>query len=155
MLSIGSKTSSAKWFIGILMGICALAVPILSHAADPATQPTTRGGARGGAGARAGGGAPATPAYKSYEVLPDRQVTFRIAAPNATTVSFTSPDTSAGPKAQMKKTTTASGKQPSARSNPAPIAIPSTSTAFPSWISRIHLPANPTIMSQASCLFRQ
>ena len=52
---------------------------------------------RGGAG---GGGAP----VRSAEVLPDRQVTFRISAPQATTVRFTSSDIfNLGQKAQMTK----------------------------------------------------
>ena len=50
------------------------------------------------------GRGPSAPAVNSAEILPDRQVTFRIFAPEATTVRFASSDImNLGPKAQMTK----------------------------------------------------
>ena len=63
-------------------------------AASAAFQPA---GGRGGPGVGA-------PPVRSTEILPDRQVTFRISAPQATTVRFTSADIfNLGPKARMTK----------------------------------------------------
>jgi enterochelin esterase-like enzyme len=55
-------------------------------------------------GMRGMGRSNAVPAVQSVEILPDRQVTFRISAPQATNVRFTSSDIfNLGPKADMTK----------------------------------------------------
>jgi hypothetical protein len=61
--------------------------------------------AGGRAGRRVGmrGRGNAAPAVKSVEVLPDRQVTFGISAPEATNVRFTSSDANPGPRSRMTK----------------------------------------------------
>jgi enterochelin esterase-like enzyme len=86
-------------------GIAAAALCLAAWAAvgfaqtQPAATATAPGG-RGGRGARG----PAAPAINSTEVLPDRQITFRLYAPQATSVRFTSADIfNLGPKAQMTK----------------------------------------------------
>jgi enterochelin esterase-like enzyme len=117
-----SKHAAATQFVRVLLGLGLLAMPlacatrssespvVVSRTATaPASQsaaasraqtvPAARGGRGGGRG-----GMNAGPAYLSVEVLPDRQVTFRLAAPRATSVGFTSPDLfNLGPKSQMAK----------------------------------------------------
>lgn len=86
--------------VGLLLSLSLVVIPILgSQAAQqparPGTPPTV-----GGRGGRGG----AARAVISAEVLPDRQVTFRIAAPQATDVRFASSDIfNLGAKAQMTK----------------------------------------------------
>ena len=74
----------------------------LSLAILAVAQNNTTAGRRGGTrGARRSG---AASALVSAEILPDRQVTFRISAPQANSVRFTSSDIfNLGPKAQMTK----------------------------------------------------
>jgi enterochelin esterase-like enzyme len=85
--------------LGLLLGLGLVAIPAMrSSAAEQPAQPRppaveSRGGRGGGAQAPV-----------SVEVLSDRQVTFRISAPQATSVRFASSDISnLGAKAQMTK----------------------------------------------------
>ncbi len=99
----------SKWCIELLLGLGLFVLPaVRSQAAEQsarqlAAQPE---GPAGGAapatrGRRGGSGAPAV---VSAEVLSDRQITFRLSAPQATNVRFTSSDIfNLGEKAQMKK----------------------------------------------------
>jgi enterochelin esterase-like enzyme len=82
---------------GKILLVCTIAALSLSIAESAQNAP-----ARGGAGGmRRGGGAPAV---VSTEIMPDRQITFRISAPQATDVRFASSDIfNLGEKAQMKK----------------------------------------------------
>jgi enterochelin esterase-like enzyme len=107
MMNYGmSKHVVAKQFVRVLLGLGLLAMPLAcATAAAPASQSAATSRAQTAPAARGGrGGMSAAPAYASVEVLPDRQVTFRLAAPRATSVGFTSPDLfNLGPKSQMKK----------------------------------------------------
>ena len=92
-----SIAHSEKWMskrgLGVLLGLSLLVIPIMES--NAAAQPARRG-VRGGRGR--------APAVVSAEILPDRQVTFRIAAPQANDVRFTSSDIfNLGPQAQMTK----------------------------------------------------
>jgi enterochelin esterase-like enzyme len=78
-----------------------LSLVVRSLAGEPGAP--AGGMAPAGAGARGGRGGGA-PAVRSTEALPDRQITFRISAPQATSVRFASSDIfNLGDKAQMKK----------------------------------------------------
>jgi len=87
------KSNVSKQCIGLLLGL-SLFAQLIFREPTAAAQPAAP--ARGGRGG--------TPAVRSAEILPDRQVTFRISAPQATNVRFTSADIfNLGSKAQMKK----------------------------------------------------
>jgi enterochelin esterase family protein len=78
----------------------------LNAAPSAAAQPggPARGEAPAGAPGGRGGRGNQAPAVNSAEILADRQVTFRIRAPQATSVRFTGADIfNLGPKAQMTK----------------------------------------------------
>ncbi len=87
-----SKVS--KTLLAGMVGVLCLVITAIAQDA-----PAARGRADGKGGR--GGGAPA---LVSAEVRPDRQITFRISAPRATSVRFASSDIfNLGPKAQMTK----------------------------------------------------
>jgi enterochelin esterase-like enzyme len=97
--------TNVRWTIrqrglGLLLGLGLVAIPAmrLSAAEQPAQpRPPAATEGRGGRGG-------AAPALVSAEVLSDRQVTFRISAPQATNVRFASSDIfNLGAKAQMTK----------------------------------------------------
>jgi hypothetical protein len=81
--------------ISTVVSLC-LAIVVVAQNAPAADG---RAGGRGGMrGMRCGGSAPTV---RSVEVLADRQVTFRISAPQATNIRFTSSDIfNLGPKSR-------------------------------------------------------
>ena len=80
------KCSVSKLCSGMLLGWCLFVILIMGSQATG--QPVRRD----------------IPTVISAEILPDRQVTFRIAAPQANNVRFASSDIfNLGPKAQMTK----------------------------------------------------
>ncbi len=90
----------SKRCISLLLGLTVLALPILP--AQAAEQPARQGAPTAAAGRGGRGGA--APALVSAEVRSDRQVTFRISAPQANSVRFASSDIfNLGAKAQMTK----------------------------------------------------
>lgn len=85
-------------FINIIISLCLMIVASAQDAPAAGGQAGRRGSMRGM------GRGNAAPVVQSVEVLPDRQVTFRISAPQATNVRFTSSDIfNLGSKAQMTK----------------------------------------------------
>jgi enterochelin esterase-like enzyme len=82
--------------ISVFVSLC----PAIVTVAQDAPAAGDRAGGRGG---MRGMGRGAAPSIRSVEVLPDRQVTFRISAPQATSVRFTSSDTNPGPRSRMTK----------------------------------------------------
>lgn len=95
MLRVVSKRAMLKLSIGLLSGCIVLGTAaVQSQTPEPAQQrpPAARG--RGNA----------APAVISTEVLPDRQITFRISAPQAESVRLATPDISnMSDNGQMKK----------------------------------------------------
>jgi enterochelin esterase-like enzyme len=100
MLIAGLKSITSRRRIGLLLGLSLLVIPVAwSQAAERPGRESTAA-----AGARRGRGGARAPAIVSTEVLSDRQVTFRISAPQVTNVRFTSSDIfNLGPKARMTK----------------------------------------------------
>jgi enterochelin esterase-like enzyme len=81
--------------------IISLSLTLAAIAQDAPSAPGRAGQRSGMRGMRRGN---AAQAVQSTEILPDRQVTFRISAPQATNIRFTSSDIfNLGPKAQMTK----------------------------------------------------
>lgn len=87
----------------LFVGVCLVCTPIVSSlAADPPPASSTTNAEPPRARVERRG----PPAINSAEVLPDKEITFRIYAPQATNVRFTSSDIfNLGSKAQMTKDT--------------------------------------------------
>ncbi len=98
-IPVKNPTFRLQLILGLYLALGPVAGALLAADQPAAAAPPASPRGRGGRGN-------AMPAVKSAEILPDRQITFRIYAPQATNVRFSSSDiVNLGAKAQMTKDT--------------------------------------------------